>query len=144
MNFVEAGTETSVNPTLVKTMEVKADQTVVTPQSAAAKELVNMGYALVNRAGDQYMVVTEAKDLQWIDTTGTSHSTEDVYKRQPLHRLTERARRKCLRRLTERARKKRLIRRMERARRKRLIRLPRLNRRNRKQSRRRNLSRRFI
>lgn len=78
VNFVEAGTETSVNPTLVKTMEVKADQTVVTPQSAAAKELVNMGYALVNRAGDQYMVVTEAKDLQWIDTTGTSHSTDTL------------------------------------------------------------------
>lgn len=33
VNFVEAGTEKSGNPFLVKTLTVEADQTVVTPQS---------------------------------------------------------------------------------------------------------------
>lgn len=75
VNFVEAGTETSANPVLVKTLTVKADQTVVTPQSAVARELVNMGYALVNKAGDQYTTADKAEDLKWIDKNGNPQST---------------------------------------------------------------------
>ena len=76
VNFVEAGTETSAKPTLVKTLTVQADQTVVTPQSAVAAELVNKGYALVNKNGNRYTAVNQAKDLQWLDKEGKSHSID--------------------------------------------------------------------
>lgn len=73
VNFVEAGTETSAKPTLVKTLTVQADQTVVTPQSAVAAELVNKGYALVNKNGNRYTAVNHAEKLQWLDKEGNSH-----------------------------------------------------------------------
>lgn len=76
VNFVEAGTETGANPVLVKTLTVKADQTVVTPQSAAARELVNMGYALVNKDGNQYTTVDDAEKLKWIDKNGNLQSAD--------------------------------------------------------------------
>ena len=75
VNFVEAGTETSGTPTLVKTFTVEADQTVVTPRSAAAKELTAMGYALVNKDGGQYKTVKNAEDLNWIDEKGDPQLT---------------------------------------------------------------------
>ena len=75
VNFVEAGTEKSDNPTLVKTLTVKADQTVVTPKSAVATDLVKMGYALVNKDGDQYTAIDKAEDLKWIDANGDPQST---------------------------------------------------------------------
>lgn len=75
VQFVEAGTETSTNPILVKTLTVKADQTVVTPKSDVATELKNMGYALVNKNGDQYTEVEKADKLTWIDENGNSRST---------------------------------------------------------------------
>lgn len=54
---------------------MEADQTVVTPKSAVAKELVNMGYALVSKYGDQYKVEDKAEDLKWIDDNGDQQET---------------------------------------------------------------------
>lgn len=71
VNFVLAGTEQGT-PETVKTFTVNADQTVVTPQSAAVKELVSQGYALVNPNGSGYERVTDGERLKWIDADGTA------------------------------------------------------------------------
>ena len=80
VQFVLAGTETAQSPTLVKSYEVKADQTVVTPKSDAAKELTDMGYALVNRNddGNTYTTVDKAADLKWYDTNGDAQSIDTL------------------------------------------------------------------
>ena len=79
VNFVLAGTEAETTPTIVKTMTVEADQTVVTPQSAAAKDLTAKGYALVSRTGDAgaytYTAVAKADELKWIDPDGNVKDT---------------------------------------------------------------------
>ena len=75
VRFVEAGTETDPSPTFVKEIQVEADQTVVTPQSDVAAELVSKGYALVNKEGDQYTAVEKADALTWIDEDGKPQST---------------------------------------------------------------------
>lgn len=67
VNFVKAGTESSKNPTIIKTVEVTADQAVITPHSDIAKDLQFQGYALVNKVGNDYVVADKADDLQWID-----------------------------------------------------------------------------
>ena len=76
VQFVLAGTENEAQPTSVKTVQVEADQTVVTPQSAAAKALHDSGYELVNRTGDAgaytYTAVAKAGELKWIDKDGTA------------------------------------------------------------------------
>ncbi len=71
VRFVEAGTETKSDPTVVKTVQVEADQTVVTPDAAAVKELIRKGYELVNKGADgTYTAVTEYLDLTWLDEQG--------------------------------------------------------------------------
>jgi len=72
--FVEAGTE-QTDPTVVKTLPAKADQTVVTPDAGAVKSLTKEGYQLVNRGADgTYAAVTDYQTLTWLDTQGQSHS----------------------------------------------------------------------
>lgn len=75
VRFVEAGTETAPSPTFVKEIQVEADQTVVTPKSDVAAELVSKGYALVNKEGDQYTAVENADALTWIDKDGKPQNT---------------------------------------------------------------------
>ncbi len=70
VNFVEAGTETKVNPTIVKTINVKADQTVVTPDAAAVKELSQSGYELVSKDTKGYKKVKDYQKLTWLDESG--------------------------------------------------------------------------
>lgn len=70
VQFVLAGTE-NTEKIMVKSLEVQADQAVMTPQSAAVQELLQKGYALVNKVGDGYTQVTAAENLTWIDTDGT-------------------------------------------------------------------------
>lgn len=80
VNFVEAGTESSVNPNLVKTLVVEADQTVVTPKSGAVRDLTEMGYELVSRNNDNTYTAakgfsneTNTSDLTWIDKDGKTN-----------------------------------------------------------------------
>lgn len=75
VRFIEAGTENDAAPVIVKEIQVQADQTVVTPQSDVATELVNKGYALVNKNGNQYTEVDKASDLKWIDKDGNPQDT---------------------------------------------------------------------
>lgn len=75
VRFVEASTETAPSPTFVKEIQVEADQTVVTPKSDVAAELVSKGYALVNKEGDQYTAVENADALTWIDKDGKPQRT---------------------------------------------------------------------
>lgn len=71
VRFVEAGTEKKSDPTVVKTVQAEADQTVVTPGAAAVKEMTEKGYELVSRGADgKYTAVKEYQDLTWIDKDG--------------------------------------------------------------------------
>lgn len=74
--FVEAGTEQNDTQKVIKSIEVKADQTVVTPKSAITNELVEMGYALVNKTNaGTYERVSKAEDMTWLDKSGNIQNT---------------------------------------------------------------------
>ncbi len=72
MNFVEAGTEQTANPKIIKGMELEADQAVVTPQLAIVQELAAKGYVLVNKSADGiYSPADKAETLTWMDQDGS-------------------------------------------------------------------------
>ena len=71
VNFVEAGTEKKPDPTIVKTIQAEADQTVATPDADAVKALTGEGYQLVNKGADgTYAAVTDYEKLTWLDAQG--------------------------------------------------------------------------
>ena len=75
VNFVEAGTEGKPVPTAVYTLQTEADQTVVTPNAGAVRELTGKGYQLVNKKDDgTYEAVTDYQALTWLDAQGQSHA----------------------------------------------------------------------
>lgn len=69
VQFVLAGTESTLSPTIIHTMSVNADQTVVTPDANVVTELSkNLGYRLVNRnSSGHYEIVKDYGNLTWID-----------------------------------------------------------------------------
>ncbi len=77
VKFVVAGTETGSSPTVVKAVQVEADQTVATPGASAVAELLQKGYELVSIGDDgAYHTVTEYAGLTWIDGNGNRRPME--------------------------------------------------------------------
>ena len=80
VRFVEAGTESSDDPTIVDTFKVEADQTVATPSPKNVADLLAKGYALVNKndSDDGYVAVDEAAELKWVNSKGESQEMDTL------------------------------------------------------------------
>jgi len=74
VRFVEAGTELSAAPVVIKEITAAADQTVVTPGTDAVNALTRMGYELVSKgSGGQYTAVEHYENLTWLDAEGKAN-----------------------------------------------------------------------